>query len=189
MSGVTSAAADRAFSPSPGSRSRETPEWRLYEYDTHTYDVVVVRAPEAAGLRATLGMALSRGLKTGCISKVSFRPLATPSPHRAASRASLGNMGPDSWQWAHVRHRQGVGLGSAMSTRWNTSPGRAPKAVYELDHYGVPFSRTEDGKIYPAPLGGGHTTEYGEGPPVQRTCGGRRPDGACHSPHALTASR
>jgi hypothetical protein len=81
--------------------------------------------------------------------------------------ASLTNMGR-TLAVAHVRHRQGLGL--ARRHRRHGIPDReAPKAVYELEHYGVPFSRTEEGKIYQRPFGG-HMQNYGEGPPVQRTC-------------------
>ncbi len=82
--------------------------------------------------------------------------------------ASLGNMGPDSWQWHMYDTVKGSDwLGDTDAMEYLAR--EAPKAVYELDHYGVPFSRTEEGKIYQRPFGG-HTTEFGEGPPVQRTC-------------------
>jgi succinate dehydrogenase / fumarate reductase, flavoprotein subunit len=77
-------------------------------------------------------------------------------------------MGPDSWQWHMYDTVKGSDwLGDTDAMEYLAR--EAPKAVYELDHYGVPFSRTEEGKIYQRPFGG-HTTEYGEGPPVQRTC-------------------
>jgi succinate dehydrogenase / fumarate reductase flavoprotein subunit len=82
--------------------------------------------------------------------------------------ASLGNMGPDSWQWHMYDTVKGADwLGDTDAMEYLAR--EAPKAVYELEHYGVPFSRTEEGKIYQRPFGG-HTTEFGEGPPVQRTC-------------------
>jgi succinate dehydrogenase / fumarate reductase flavoprotein subunit len=82
--------------------------------------------------------------------------------------ASLGNMGPDSWQWHMYDTVKGSDwLGDTDAMEYLAR--EAPKAVYELEHYGVPFSRTEEGKIYQRPFGG-HTTEFGEGPPVQRTC-------------------
>jgi len=136
-----------------------------YEYETHTYDVVVVGAG-GAGLRATLGMA-EQGLKTACISKV-FPTRSHTVAAQGGIAASLGNMGPDSWQWHMYDTVKGSDwLGDVDAMEYLAR--EAPKAVYELDHYGVPFSRTEDGKIYQRPFGG-HTTEYGEGPPVQRTC-------------------
>ena len=77
-------------------------------------------------------------------------------------------MGPDSWQWHLYDTVKGSDwLGDTDAMEYLAR--EAPKAVYELEHYGVPFSRTEDGRIYQRPFGG-HTTEFGEGPPVQRTC-------------------
>jgi succinate dehydrogenase / fumarate reductase flavoprotein subunit len=82
--------------------------------------------------------------------------------------ASLANMGPDNWRWHMYDTVKGADwLGDQDAIEYLCR--NAPEAVYELDHYGVPFSRTEDGKIYQRPFGG-HYTEYGEGPPVQRTC-------------------
>ncbi|MEO0693889.1 MAG: succinate dehydrogenase flavoprotein subunit, partial [Pseudomonadota bacterium] len=136
-----------------------------YEYETHTYDVVVVGAG-GAGLRATLGMA-EQGLKTACITKV-FPTRSHTVAAQGGIAASLGNMGPDSWQWHMYDTVKGSDwLGDTDAMEYLAR--EAPKAVYELEHYGVPFSRTEEGKIYQRPFGG-HTTEYGEGPPVQRTC-------------------
>ena len=77
-------------------------------------------------------------------------------------------MGPDNWQWHMYDTVKGSDwLGDTDAMEYLAR--EAPKAVYELEHYGVPFSRTEDGRIYQRPFGG-HTTEFGEGPPVQRTC-------------------
>jgi succinate dehydrogenase / fumarate reductase flavoprotein subunit len=136
-----------------------------YEYVDHTYDVVVVGAG-GAGLRATLGMA-EQGLKTACISKV-FPTRSHTVAAQGGIAASLSNMGPDNWQWHMYDTVKGSDwLGDADAMEYLVR--EAPKAVYELDHYGVPFSRTEEGKIYQRPFGG-HTTEFGEGPPVQRTC-------------------
>jgi succinate dehydrogenase / fumarate reductase flavoprotein subunit len=136
-----------------------------YEYEEHTYDVVVVGAG-GAGLRATLGMA-EQGLKTACITKV-FPTRSHTVAAQGGIAASLGNMGPDSWQWHLYDTVKGSDwLGDVDAMEYLAR--EAPKAVYELEHYGVPFSRTEDGKIYQRPFGG-HTTEFGEGPPVQRTC-------------------
>ena len=136
-----------------------------YDYHTHTYDVVVVGAG-GSGLRATLGMA-EQGLKTACITKV-FPTRSHTVAAQGGIAASLGNMGPDSWQWHMYDTVKGSDwLGDTDAMEYLAR--EAPKAVYELEHYGVPFSRTEEGKIYQRPFGG-HTTEYGEGPPVQRTC-------------------
>lgn len=136
-----------------------------YPLETHAYDVVVVGAG-GAGLRATLGM-VERGLKTACLTKV-FPTRSHTVAAQGGIAASLGNMGPDHWQWHMYDTVKGSDwLGDMDAMEYLAR--EAPKAVYELDHYGVPFSRTEDGRIYQRPFGG-HTTEFGEGPPVQRTC-------------------
>lgn len=136
-----------------------------YEYETHEYDVIVVGAG-GAGLRATLGMA-EQGLKTACITKV-FPTRSHTVAAQGGIAASLSNMGPDHWQWHMYDTVKGSDwLGDTDAMEYLVR--EAPKAVYELEHYGVPFSRTEEGKIYQRPFGG-HTTEFGEGPPVQRTC-------------------
>ena len=138
---------------------------KAYEYEVHDYDVVVVGAG-GAGLRATLGMA-EQGLRTACVTKV-FPTRSHTVAAQGGIAASLGNMGPDSWQWHMYDTVKGSDwLGDTDAMEYLAR--EAPKAVYELEHYGVPFSRTEEGKIYQRPFGG-HTTEYGEGPPVQRTC-------------------
>ncbi len=136
-----------------------------YDITEHSYDVVVVGAG-GSGLRATLGMA-ERGLKTACVSKV-FPTRSHTVAAQGGIAASLGNMGPDHWHWHMYDTVKGSDwLGDTDAMEYLAR--EAPKAVYELEHYGVPFSRTEDGKIYQRPFGG-HTTEFGEGPPVQRTC-------------------
>ena len=136
-----------------------------YQYETHEYDVVVVGAG-GAGLRATLGMA-EQGLRTACISKV-FPTRSHTVAAQGGIAASLSNMGPDNWQWHMYDTVKGSDwLGDTDAMEYLAR--EAPKAVYELEHYGVPFSRTEEGKIYQRPFGG-HTTEFGEGPAVQRTC-------------------
>ncbi|SLN46236.1 Succinate dehydrogenase flavoprotein subunit [Pseudoruegeria aquimaris] len=136
-----------------------------YQYETHEYDVVVVGAG-GAGLRATLGMA-EQGLKTACVTKV-FPTRSHTVAAQGGIAASLSNMGPDHWQWHMYDTVKGSDwLGDTDAMEYLAR--EAPKAVYELEHYGVPFSRTEEGKIYQRPFGG-HTTEFGEGPPVQRTC-------------------
>jgi succinate dehydrogenase / fumarate reductase flavoprotein subunit len=136
-----------------------------YTFETHAYDVVVVGAG-GAGLRATLGMA-EQGLRTACITKV-FPTRSHTVAAQGGIAASLGNMGPDHWQWHMYDTVKGSDwLGDTDAMEYLAR--EAPKAVYELEHYGVPFSRTEEGQIYQRPFGG-HTTEFGEGPPVQRTC-------------------
>ncbi|ATG47878.1 succinate dehydrogenase flavoprotein subunit [Celeribacter ethanolicus] len=136
-----------------------------YEYETHEYDVVVVGAG-GSGLRATLGMA-EQGLRTACVTKV-FPTRSHTVAAQGGIAASLSNMGPDNWQWHMYDTVKGSDwLGDTDAMEYLAR--NAPKAVYELEHYGVPFSRTEEGKIYQRPFGG-HTTEFGEGPPVQRTC-------------------
>ncbi len=136
-----------------------------YEYETHEYDCIVVGAG-GSGLRATLGMA-EQGLRTACITKV-FPTRSHTVAAQGGIAASLGNMGPDHWQWHMYDTVKGSDwLGDTDAMEYLAR--EAPAAVYELEHYGVPFSRTEAGKIYQRPFGG-HTTEFGEGPPVQRTC-------------------
>ncbi len=136
-----------------------------YTFVDHQFDVVVVGAG-GAGLRATLGMA-EQGLRTACITKV-FPTRSHTVAAQGGIAASLQNMGPDSWQWHLYDTVKGSDwLGDIDAMEYMAR--EAPAAVYELEHYGVPFSRTEDGKIYQRPFGG-HMMNYGDGPPVQRTC-------------------
>jgi succinate dehydrogenase / fumarate reductase, flavoprotein subunit len=136
-----------------------------YNYVDHQFDVVVVGAG-GSGLRATLGMA-EQGLKTACITKV-FPTRSHTVAAQGGIAASLSNMGPDSWQWHMFDTVKGSDwLGDTDAMEYLAR--EAPAAVYELEHYGVPFSRTEDGKIYQRPFGG-HMQNFGDGPPVQRTC-------------------
>lgn len=131
----------------------------------HTYDVIVVGAG-GSGLRATLGAA-EAGLKTACITKV-FPTRSHTVAAQGGVAASLGNMGPDNWRWHMYDTVKGSDwLGDQDAIEYLCR--HAPDAVYELEHYGVPFSRTEDGRIYQRPFGG-MTTDFGEGPPAQRTC-------------------
>ncbi len=136
-----------------------------YQFTEHAFDVVVVGAG-GAGLRATLGMA-EQGLRTACITKV-FPTRSHTVAAQGGIAASLKNMTPDSWQWHMydtIKGSDWLGDNDAMEYLVR----EAPKAVYELEHYGVPFSRTEEGKIYQRPFGG-HMQNFGDGPPVQRTC-------------------
>jgi len=136
-----------------------------YEFTDHQFDVVVVGAG-GAGLRAALGMA-EQGLRTACISKV-FPTRSHTVAAQGGIAASLHNMGPDHWQWHMYDTVKGSDwLGDTDAMEYLAR--EAPAAVYELEHYGVPFSRTEEGKIYQRPFGG-HMQNFGDGPPVQRTC-------------------
>ncbi|MEZ5926152.1 MAG: succinate dehydrogenase flavoprotein subunit [Hyphomicrobiaceae bacterium] len=138
---------------------------RAYPLVRHKHDVVVVGAG-GAGLRATLG-ASQAGLKTACISKV-FPTRSHTVAAQGGIAASLGNMGPDDWRWHMYDTVKGSDwLGDQDAIEYLCR--NAPAAVYELEHFGLPFSRTEDGKIYQRPFGG-MTTNFGEGPPAQRTC-------------------
>jgi len=108
-----------------------------------------------------------QGLRTACVTKV-FPTRSHTVAAQGGIAASLSNMGPDHWQWHMYDTVKGSDwLGDTDAMEYLAR--EAPKAVYELEHYGVPFSRTEEGKIYQRPFGG-HTTEFGEGPAVQRTC-------------------
>ena len=148
-----------------GKASGPAVNGKAYEFVDHFHDVVVVGAG-GSGLRATLGMA-EQGLSTACVTKV-FPTRSHTVAAQGGIAASLGNMGPDSWQWHLYDTVKGSDwLGDVDAMEYLAR--EAPAAVYELEHYGVPFSRTEEGKIYQRPFGG-HTTEFGEGPPVQRTC-------------------
>ena len=136
-----------------------------YEIIDHEFDVVVVGAG-GAGLRATLGMA-EQGFNTACITKV-FPTRSHTVAAQGGIAASLQNMGPDSWKWHMYDTVKGSDwLGDSDAMEYLAR--EAPAAIYELEHYGVPFSRTEEGKIYQRPFGG-HMTEFDDGPPVQRTC-------------------
>ncbi len=138
---------------------------RAYPMTDHTFDVVVVGAG-GAGLRASLG-ASEAGLKTACITKV-FPTRSHTVAAQGGVAAALGNMGPDDWRWHMYDTVKGSDwLGDQDAIEYLCR--NAPAAVYELEHFGVPFSRTEDGRIYQRPFGG-MTTRFGEGPPAQRTC-------------------
>ena len=137
---------------------------QAYPFVDHVYDVVVVGAG-GAGLRAAFGMA-EKGLKTACISKVYPTRSHTVAAQGGIS-ASLGNMGPDDWRWHMYDTVKGSDwLGDQDAIEYMCR--EAVPAIVELEHYGVPFSRTEAGKIYQRPFGG-MTTEYGKGI-AQRTC-------------------
>ena len=135
-----------------------------YSLTVHKYDVLVVGAG-GAGLRATMGLAAT-GLKTACISKV-FPTRSHTVAAQAGMSAALGNMGEDDWRWHMYDTIKGSDwLGDQDAIEYMCR--EAVPSVIELEHYGVPFSRTEDGRIYQRPFGG-MTTNYGEGT-AQRTC-------------------
>ena len=135
-----------------------------YPITDHTHDVVVVGAG-GAGLRATFGMA-ERGLKTACITKV-FPTRSHTVAAQGGISAALGNMGEDDWRWHMYDTVKGSDwLGDQDAIEYMCR--EAAPAVIELEHYGVPFSRTPEGKIYQRAFGG-MTTRYGEGI-AQRTC-------------------
>jgi succinate dehydrogenase / fumarate reductase flavoprotein subunit len=135
-----------------------------YEIIDHVYDVVVVGAG-GAGLRATLGMAAA-DLKTACITKV-FPTRSHTVAAQGGVAAALGNMAPDKWQWHMYDTVKGSDwLGDQDAIEYMCR--EAVTAVRELEHFGVPFSRTPQGKIYQRPFGG-HMRDYGEAP-VQRAC-------------------
>ncbi len=138
---------------------------KSYAITDHYYDVIVVGAG-GAGLRATFGMA-SVGLKTACLTKV-FPTRSHTVAAQGGISAALGNMGADDWRWHFYDTIKGSDwLGDQDAIEYMCK--NAMDAIVELEHYGVPFSRTKEGKIYQRPFGG-MTTEYGEGPPAQRTC-------------------
>jgi succinate dehydrogenase / fumarate reductase flavoprotein subunit len=136
-----------------------------YKIVDHSYDVVVVGAG-GSGLRATMGSA-EQGLKTACITKV-FPTRSHTVAAQGGIAASLGNMGPDHWTWHMYDTVKGSDwLGDQDAIEYLCR--EAPAAVYELEHYGVPFSRTNEGRIYQRAFGG-MTQNMGEGPAAQRTC-------------------
>ena len=140
------------------------PSTGAYNIVDHTYDVIVVGAG-GAGLRATFGMGAA-GLKTACITKV-FPTRSHTVAAQGGIGAALGNMGEDDWRWHMYDTVKGSDwLGDQDAIEYMCR--EAIPAVYELEHYGVPFSRTEDGRIYQRPFGG-HMQEYGK-TPAMRAC-------------------
>ena len=136
-----------------------------YKIEEHKVDMIVVGAG-GSGLRATFGLA-QKGLKTVCLTKV-FPTRSHTVAAQGGISAALGNMGEDDWRYHFYDTIKGSDwLGDQDAIEYMCK--EAPAAIIELEHYGVPFSRTEDGKIYQRPFGG-MTTKYGEGPPAQRTC-------------------
>ena len=141
------------------------PSSRAYNIVDHTYDVVVVGAG-GSGLRATFGMGAA-GLKTACITKV-FPTRSHTVAAQGGVAASLANMGQDEWRWHMYDTVKGSDwLGDQDAIEFMCR--EAVPAVHELEHFGVPFSRTDDGKIYQRPFGG-HMTQFGDGAPAMRAC-------------------
>src|SRR3569833_984886 len=137
---------------------------KAYPIEDHTYDVVVVGAG-GAGLRAVVGCS-EAGLRTACITKV-FPTRSHTVAAQGGISAALGNMHEDNWRWHMYDTVKGSDwLGDQDSIEYMVR--QAPEAVYELEHWGVPFSRTDDGRIYQRPFGG-MTVDYGKGQ-AQRTC-------------------
>jgi succinate dehydrogenase / fumarate reductase flavoprotein subunit len=137
---------------------------KAYPIEDHTFDVVIVGAG-GSGLRAAVGCS-EAGLRTACISKV-FPTRSHTVAAQGGIAASLGNMGEDDWRWHMYDTVKGSDwLGDQDAIEFLCR--NAPDAVYELEHWGLPFSRREDGKIYQRPFGG-MTTHYGKGT-AQRTC-------------------
>ncbi|QOW21193.1 succinate dehydrogenase flavoprotein subunit [Novilysobacter avium] len=136
-----------------------------YKIQEHKFDMVVVGAG-GAGLRATFGLA-QKGLKTACITKV-FPTRSHTVAAQGGIAGALGNMGEDDWRYHFYDTVKGSDwLGDQDAIEYMCR--EAIPAIVELEHQGVPFSRTPEGKIYQRPFGG-MTTKYGEGPPAQRTC-------------------
>jgi len=137
---------------------------KAYPITDHAYDVIVVGAG-GSGLRAVIGCA-EANLRTACITKV-FPTRSHTVAAQGGIAASLGNMGEDDWRWHMYDTVKGSDwLGDQDAIEYLCR--HAPAAVYELEHWGLPFSRTEDGKIYQRPFGG-MTTHFGKGT-AQRTC-------------------
>ena len=135
-----------------------------YEFIDHSYDVVVIGAG-GSGLRAALGCAQA-GLKTACVSKV-FPTRSHTVAAQGGISAALGNMSQDDWRWHMYDTVKGSDwLGDQDAIEYLCR--QAPAAIYELEHWGVPFSRTDTGQIYQRAFGG-MTRNFGEGP-IQRTC-------------------
>ena len=148
----------KAGGPAPASNGKS------YPIEDHTYDVVVVGAG-GSGLRAAVGCS-EAGLRTACITKV-FPTRSHTVAAQGGISAALGNMHPDDWRWHMYDTVKGSDwLGDQDSIEYMVR--QAPEAVYELEHWGVPFSRTEEGKIYQRSFGG-MTIDYGKSQ-AQRTC-------------------
>ena len=137
----------------------------IYKIINHQFDVLVIGAG-GSGLRATLGCA-EQGLKTACVSKV-YPTRSHTVAAQGGIGAALGNMGEDNWQWHMYDTVKGSDwLGDQDAIEYLTF--NAPEAVIELERYGMPFTRTKEGKIYQRPFGG-HIQNEGQGKPAMRAC-------------------
>src|SRR5690242_3304187 len=153
-----------AIGTNGGGNGAPSANGNAYKIEDHTYDVVVVGAG-GAGLRAVVGCS-EAGLRTACITKV-FPTRSHTVAAQGGISAALGNMHEDNWRWHMYDTVKGSDwLGDQDSIEYMVR--QAPEAVYELEHWGVPFSRTDDGRIYQRPFGG-MTVDYGKGQ-AQRTC-------------------
>ena len=153
-----------AESGSNGGSAAPAINGRAYPIEDHAYDVVVIGAG-GSGLRAVVGCS-EAGLRTACITKV-FPTRSHTVAAQGGIAAALGNMGEDDWRWHMYDTVKGSDwLGDQDAIEYMCR--NAPEAVYELEHWGLPFSRREDGKIYQRPFGG-MTTHFGKGT-AQRTC-------------------
>ena len=138
---------------------------KSYEIIDHNYDAIVVGAG-GAGLMATLKL-VEKGLRVACVTKV-FPTRSHTVAAQGGISAALGNMGEDDWRWHMYDTVKGSDwLGDQDAIEYMCK--NAMEAVVELEKYGVPFSRTKDGKIYQRPFGG-MTTHFGEGASAERTC-------------------
>ena len=146
---------------------------KAYEIIDHKYEVVVVGAG-GSGLRATLGMAAA-GLKTACITKV-FPTRSHTVAAQGGISATLGNMAEDHWEWHMYDTVKGADwLGDQDAIEYMCR--EAVPSIIELEHMGMPFSRTDEGKIYQRPFGG-HMRNFGEAP-VQRACAAADSSASC----------
>src|SRR5215471_11186100 len=154
---------------------------RPYPIEDHAYAAVVVGAG-GSGLRAVVGCS-EAGLKTACITKV-FSTRSHTVAAQGGIAAALGNMGADDWRWHMFDTVKGADwLGDQDAIEYMCRS--APEAVYELEHWGLPFSRREDGKIYQRPFGG-MTTHYGKGT-AQRTCAAADRTGCAMRPSSTSS--
>lgn len=155
----------RTLASAASATEFKSPFGKDYNIIDHEYDCVVVGAG-GAGLRATFGLA-EAGFKTACISKL-FPTRSHTVAAQGGINAALGNMHPDDWKWHMYDTVKGSDwLGDQDSIHYMTR--EAPNSIIELEHYGMPFSRTEEGKIYQRAFGG-QTKEYGKGEQAYRTC-------------------
>ncbi|OMJ15926.1 putative succinate dehydrogenase [ubiquinone] flavoprotein subunit, mitochondrial [Smittium culicis] len=161
----TSQQVNRVISSQPLKASESTLNLKNYDVIDHAFDAVVVGAG-GAGLRAAMGLSQA-GFKTACVTKL-FPTRSHTVAAQGGINAALGNMSVDDWRWHMYDTVKGSDwLGDQDAIHYMTR--EAPKAVIELDHMGLPFSRTEEGKIFQRPFGG-QSLEYGKGGQATRTC-------------------